>query len=77
MLQPGGAGGLAAEALHELLVLGEAPVQELERHLPAELEILGAVDVRHAPGAHALQDPVALIDDGVPGDGHCPYCPSA
>ncbi len=31
-----GGGGLAAEALHELLVFGEAVVQQLDRHLAAQ-----------------------------------------
>jgi hypothetical protein len=47
VVQAGGRLGLAAEALDELLVLGEAAVQHLQRHLPAEMRVLGAVDVRH------------------------------
>ena len=42
VLQPGGAGRLAAEALDELGVLGEAPVEQLQRDLAAELRVLGA-----------------------------------
>ena len=56
VLQAGGARGLAAEALDELGVLGEAAVEQLERDLAAELRVLGAVDVGHparAEPAHA------------------------
>ena len=42
VLQPGGARGLAPEALDELGVLGEAPVEQLQRDLAAELGVLGA-----------------------------------
>ena len=51
VLQAGGAGRLAPEALDELVVLGEAAVQELQRDLAAELRVLGAVDVGHAARA--------------------------
>jgi hypothetical protein len=49
VLQPRGRRGLAPEALHELLVLGEAAVQHLQGHLAPEVRVLGAVHVRHAP----------------------------
>ena len=51
VLQAGGAGRLAAEALDELVVLGEAAVQQLQRDLAPELQVLGAVDVGHAARA--------------------------
>ena len=47
VLQPGGGLRLAPEALNELLVLGEAPVQHLKGDLAAEVGVGGAVDVRH------------------------------
>ena len=53
VLQAGRGLGLAAEALHELLVLGEAPVQHLQRHLAPEVGVLRAVDVGHPAGADA------------------------
>src|SRR5215207_4764350 len=69
--------GLAAEALDELLVLGEAPVQDLDRHLAAEVAVLGAVHVRHAAGPDAPQDAVAAVDQRVAGHlGHPPPPPS-
>jgi hypothetical protein len=42
VLQPGGARGLAPEALDELLVLGRSAGEELERHLAPELQVLRA-----------------------------------
>jgi hypothetical protein len=54
VLQAGGARGLAAEALDELVVLGEAAVEQLERDLAPELGVLGAVDVGHAARADAV-----------------------
>ena len=48
VLQAGCGARLAAEAFHELLVLREAVVQHLERHLAAEVGVLGAVHVRYA-----------------------------
>src|SRR6185295_12572976 len=65
VLQAGGARRLAAEALDELAVLGEAPVEDLQRHLAPELQVLGDVDVRHAAAAQAVQDAVAPVDDGL------------
>ena len=62
MRERGGAGGLAAEALDELLVLGEALVEQLDRDAAAELGVLGAVDLGHAAGANARHDPVAPVD---------------
>ena len=65
VLEAGGRGGLAAEALDELLVLGEAAVEQLQRHPAAELLVLGAVDVGHAARAEAVEHPVAPVDDRV------------
>ncbi len=78
VLQPGRRAGLAPEALHELLVLGEAPVQHLERDLPAEVGVLGAVDVGHPARADPAHDQVAAVDKRVVGDlGHDPPPSSA
>ncbi len=63
VLQAGGGARLAAEALDELRVGGEAAVEDLQRDLAAELGVLGAVDVGHAAAADALDDRVALVDD--------------
>ena len=65
VVEAGGRLRLAAEALHELLVLREAPVQHLDRDLPAEVAVLSAVDVRHSAGADPAQDPVAAVDERV------------
>ncbi len=71
VLQAGGGRGLAAEALDELVVLGEAAVQHLERDLAAEVGVLGAVDVGHPARADPVDDPVAAVDERVVGDlGH-------
>ncbi len=52
-----GARGLAAEALDELLVFGEAVVQQLDRDLAAEQLVAREVDVGHAAGADAREHP--------------------
>src|SRR3712207_495041 len=64
VLQPGGARRLAAEALHELLVLGEAPMQELERDVAPELLVDRAVDVGHPARPDAVLDAVAAVHHG-------------
>src|SRR5205807_5385500 len=64
VLQAGGVRGLAAEALDELAVLREAPVQQLQRDVAPELLVDSAVDVRHPARADAVLDPVAPVDDG-------------
>src|SRR6185312_8051321 len=53
------------EALDELAVLGEAPVEDLQRHLAPELKVLRAVDLGHSPAAEAVQHAVAAVDDGL------------
>ncbi len=63
VLEAGGARRLAAEALDELFVLGEAPVQHLERDLAPELEVLGAVDLGHPARAEPVVDAIARVDD--------------
>jgi hypothetical protein len=60
--------GLAAEALDELLVRGEAPVQDLQRDLAPELLVIGAVDVRHAARADPGRDAIAPVDQRLGGD---------
>src|SRR6185312_16058050 len=68
VVEPRGAARLAAEALDELGVLGEAPVQDLERDAAPELEVLGAVDVGHPARADAPDDAVAAVDDRLGGE---------
>ena len=63
MLEAGGRLGLAPEALDELLVLGEAVVQDLDRDAAVELGVLGEPDVGHSAGADLVVEPVALVDD--------------
>ena len=57
---------LAAEALDELLVLGEVVVQHLDRDLAAEQLVLGEVHVGHPARAEARDHPVAPVDDRAP-----------
>ena len=56
---------LAPESLHELLVGGVALVQHLQRHLAAELLVLGEVHVGHPAGAEPAADQVAVVEDAV------------
>ena len=65
VLQPGGGRRLAAEALDELRVLGEAAVQQLERDRRPSCWSSAQVDVGHAAGAEPLDDPVAAVDERV------------
>ena len=75
--QTGGGLGLPPEALDELLVLGEAAVQHLQRHLAAEMRVLRRVDVGHAAGSDAPGDPVAAVDERAGRDlGHSSPLPS-
>ena len=62
VLEAGGRLGLAAEALDELAVLGEAPVQHLERDAALQVRVLGQPDVRHPARADPAQQPVAAVD---------------
>ena len=50
---------LAAEAGHEVLVLGQVLGQQLDRHGALEHRVGGQEDGRHAAGAEAALDPVA------------------
>src|ERR1019366_8150200 len=63
MRQRSRTGGLAPEALDELVVFGEVAMQDLHRDLPAQELVLREVHVRHAPGAQARDHPVATVDD--------------
>src|SRR5207247_3492873 len=58
---------LAPEALDELLVLSEAAVQDLDRDIPAQVLVMGAVDVGHAARADPARDPVPAVDQAVLG----------
>ena len=53
---------LAPEALDELGVLGEALVQELERHAAAEHRVVGEPDVGHPAAAEPADQRVAVAD---------------
>ena len=75
--RPGRARRLAAEALDELVVLGEAAVEQLQRDAAAELQVLGAVDVGHPARADPVEHLVALVDDRVAGDAVDAHPPSA
>ena len=63
VLEAGRRLGLAAEALDEVRVLGEAAVQQLQRDLAPELLVLGQEHVGHPPGAEAREHLVAAVDD--------------
>ena len=59
VLEPRRGRGLAPEALHELLVAREPPVENLERNVAPELRVLGQIDVGHSPRPDPAADPVA------------------
>ena len=58
VVQGGEAAGLAPEARHSVLVPGHLGLQRLERHLTAELEVLGTVNHSHAAASQLFDDPV-------------------
>ena len=62
MVEAGGGLGLAAEPLHEGLVLDEALEQHLERYAAAKSGVLGQVDVGHAAAAQLAEHAIAVID---------------
>ena len=53
--------GLAAEALDELAVLGEARVQDLERNSALQMRVVGEPDIGHPARADPLQHRVTPI----------------
>ena len=63
MREPGGAGGLAPEALDEFLVFDEAALEHLDRDLPREQFVFGQVDVRHPAGADPREHAIAAVYD--------------
>src|SRR5215213_5561847 len=73
VLESRGGGRLAAEALHELAVGREAVVQELQRVVAPELQVLRAVDVGHPARSDAADDPVAAVHDRLGGDRGLPH----
>ena len=75
VLEPGGRLGLAAEALDELGVLGEAAVQQLQRDLAPELLVLGEEHVGHPARAEPRDEPVAAVDQRSGGDLDCHLAP--
>ena len=74
--EAGGVLRLAPEALDELLVARVPVVEDLDRDAPAELLVLGEIDVRHPARAELPDDQVApveeRVDEGV-GGGHGAY----
>ncbi len=54
---------LGVKAIEAILVRGQMPRQELERHGLTELQIVRAVDLAHAAAAEQADDPVALGED--------------
>ena len=65
VLEAGRGFGLAAEALDEFAVLGEMPVQDLERDSALKVGVLGEPDVGHPAGADFLQQAVARVENAV------------
>ena len=65
MVEARGALRLPAEPLDELLVGGMALVQQLQRDIPAQLLVLGEVDVGHPARAELALDHVAPVEDAV------------
>ena len=63
MREAGGVRRFAPEALDELLVVDVAAVQHLDGDPPAELLILGEVDVGHAAAAELPCDAVAPCEE--------------
>src|SRR5665647_200466 len=61
-VQGGGRARLAMEALHELLVVGEALAQDLHRHEPPQRRVSRKEDLSHAAAAQPSLDPVAAGD---------------
>ncbi len=59
MGETGRVGGLAPEAFDELVVVRVALVEDLDGDAPAELLVLGEVDVRHAAAADLARNAVA------------------
>ncbi len=58
VVQGGEAAGLAPEARQPVRVTGHLRRQRLERHLPAELEVLGPVHHPHPAAPDLFDDPV-------------------
>ena len=53
--------GLRVEPAAEVLVLGQVALEDLDRNQAVEPVAFGLVDHRHAPGADALQDLIAVV----------------
>ena len=68
VLEPGGRGGLAAEALDELASCAKRRCRSFIAIAPPEVRVLGAVHVGHPAGADLVQDAVAPVDDRVLGN---------
>jgi hypothetical protein len=58
VIHRGGGPGLADEPLLELLVPGQHRIEDLERDLPVQLEVVRAVDDSHPAAADLLIEPV-------------------
>ena len=54
---------LAGEPLHDLVVVLELAVHDLEGHAAPELDVAGAEDGPHAALGDQRVEPVALVDD--------------
>ena len=75
MAEPRGRTGLTAEALHVLLVVRVAVVEDLECNHALEQPVVGAVDVRHPADPDELLELITPSNDFADhGEGHFPYC---
>ncbi len=63
MRERGGVLRLAPEALDELLVVRVPVVEDLDRDAPAELLVLGEIDIRHASRAELAHDLVTPVEE--------------
>ena len=68
MIQGGSRARLAMEALERMRIAGEFLRQELERHAPAQAQVLGLIHHAHAAAAQPLQH--AIMRNRLPRRNH-------
>ena len=60
VIQRGGGFGLSDKALHAITIRRDVGRQDLQRHFPIELRILGQIHFAHAAGTERGYDPVVF-----------------
>ena len=60
MIERGGGFGLSDETLHAITIRRDVGRQDLQRHFPIELRILGQIHLAHPAGAEQRGDPVVF-----------------